>query len=235
MASLRELCKIERGYMDSMANVEAFVENFNAPRDTVRIASRLEHLETLFKEFRDNRAKIEVRQEQDLKLSAEEGKEEQLKKDVEAGNRKTRLDFEDRYFDAKDFLTSHRGNPTAVASSAPPGQIPNSRIHLPVFKIPSFDGCVKEWLSFRDAFQSMIGKMLRFRQVDKFHYLLSVLTKEARTLVESIEVTAANFDVAWQMLEQRFENKKIIARALMDSFLNAEPIKRESYDALGLS
>lgn len=86
MASLRELCKIERGYMDSMANVEAFVENFNAPRDRVRIASRLEHLETLFKEFRNNRAKIETRQEQDLKLSAEEGKEEQLKKDVEAGN-----------------------------------------------------------------------------------------------------------------------------------------------------
>ncbi|XP_062708955.1 uncharacterized protein LOC134288362 [Aedes albopictus] len=232
MASLRELCKIERGYMDSMANVEAFVANFNAPRDTVRIAARLEHLETLFKEFRNNRAKIETRQEQDLKLSAGEDKEEALKQDVEADNKKTRLDFEDRYFDAKDFLTSHRGNLTAAASSAPPGHIPNSRIHLPVFKIPSFDGCVKDWLSFRDAFQSMIGKDASLSPVDKFHYLLSVLTKEARTLVESIEVTAANFDVAWQMLEQRFENKKIIARALMDSFLNAEPIKRESYDAL---
>lgn len=75
MASLRELCKIEHGYLDSMANVEAFVENFNAQRDKGKVASRLEHLERLFKEFRDNRAKVEARQEQDLKLSADaEGK-----------------------------------------------------------------------------------------------------------------------------------------------------------------
>ncbi|XP_065083404.1 uncharacterized protein LOC135705559 [Ochlerotatus camptorhynchus] len=234
MASLRELSKIERGYIDSMANMESFVANFNAQRDQAKIASRLEHVETLFKEFRDNRAKLEARQEQDLALTASaEGKDVHLKKDVESANRKTRLDFENQYFDVKDFLSSHRVIPTAAASSSSqPCQTPTSRVHLPVFKIPSFDGSVKDWLSFRDAFQSMIGKDVSLSPIDKFNYLLSVLTKEARTLVESIEVTANNFEVAWQMLEQRFENKKIIARTLMDSFLNAEMIKRESYDAL---
>lgn len=188
--TLRELTKAERGYFDSLHNVESFVADFDPQRDQSRIASRLEYLETLFKEFRDNRAKVEARQEQDLAASSsgEAVKEVQLTKDMIASNRKTRLDFENRYFDVKDFLVSQRINTTAVASSSssssPPGQIPTSRIHLPVFKIPSFDGSVKDWLSFRDAFQNTIGKDITLSPLEKFNYLLSVLTKEARTLVE---------------------------------------------------
>ncbi|XP_055623266.1 uncharacterized protein LOC129766702 [Toxorhynchites rutilus septentrionalis] len=233
MASLRELTKAERGYIDSLSNLESFIENFVLERDHRRIVSRLEHLEVLFKDFRENRAKIEARQDQDLKLTGSDEKEDQVRKDVDVANRKSRLDFEDRYFDIKDFLMSHRIQPTAVASTPhPPSQTSSSRVHLPVFKIPSFDGSVKDWLGFRDAFQSMIAKDTTLSPIDKFNYLLSVVTREARTLVESIEVTTDNFDVAWEMLEQRFENKKVIARTLMDSFLDAEPIKRESYDAL---
>ncbi|XP_055624551.1 uncharacterized protein LOC129767557 [Toxorhynchites rutilus septentrionalis] len=78
----------------------------------------------------------------------------------------------------------------------------------------------------------MIDKDASLTPVDKFNYLLSVLTKEAKTLVESIEVTVSNYEVAWKMLQERFENKKIIARTLMDGFLDAEPIRRESYDSL---
>lgn len=234
--TLRELTKAERGYLDSLINVESFVANFDPQRDRTRIASRLEHLETLFKEFRENRTKVEARQEQDLAASSsgEAEKDAQVKKDMNTANRKTRLDFENRYFDVKDFLVSQRSNTTAAASSSssPLGHTSYSRVNLPVFKIPPFDGSVKDWLSFRDAFQNTIGKDVSLSPLDKFNYLLSVLTKEARTLVESIEVTAINFDVAWQMLEQRFENKKMISRALMNSFLESEPIKRESYDAL---
>lgn len=58
--TLREVTKAERGHWDSLINVEAFVANFDPQRDRTKIASRLEHLETLFKEFRDNRAKVEA-------------------------------------------------------------------------------------------------------------------------------------------------------------------------------
>ncbi|XP_058828427.1 uncharacterized protein LOC131688257 [Topomyia yanbarensis] len=78
----------------------------------------------------------------------------------------------------------------------------------------------------------MIEKDASLTAIEKFHYLLTVLSKDARTLVESIEVTAANYEVAWTMLQERFENKKIIARTLMDGFLDAEPMRKESYDTL---
>ncbi|XP_058456450.1 uncharacterized protein LOC131433861 [Malaya genurostris] len=97
---------------------------------------------------------------------------------------------------------------------------------------PDCDGSVKDWLSFRDSFQSMIDKDPSLTAVDKFHYLLTVLSKDAKTLVESIEVTTTNYEVAWTMLKDRFENRKIITRTLMDGFLDTDPMKKESYDGL---
>lgn len=237
MASLREMIKIERGLGDSLVNLEQFVSNYNEDRDQLKINSRLDRLEDLFADFRKIRAKIESRQEQDLELVGDlsDPKEKQVKSDVDSSNKITRLEFENRYFDIKDFLQSRLAKPTAVASSSPaslPYQPSASRIHLPVFKIPSFDGNVKDWFSFRDAFQSIIDKKPSLTAVVKFHYLLTVLTKDAKTLVDSIEVTAANYEVAWAMLQERFENKKIIARKLIDGFLDAEPMKKDNFDAL---
>ncbi|XP_055522628.1 uncharacterized protein LOC129716819 [Wyeomyia smithii] len=231
------MIKIERGLDDSLSNLDQFVSGFDKNRDQPKISSRLDRLETLFSEFRTNRAKIESRQEQDLNLKSDtsDPKGKQVKLDVDAANKSNRLSFENRYFDLKDFLLSHPAKPTAVAAPSPvsvPCQPLASRIHLPVFKIPSFDGSVKDWLSFRDAFQSMIDKEPSLTAFDKFNYLLTVLTKDARTLVESIEVTAANYEVAWSMLQERFDNKKIIARTLIDGFLEAEPKRKESFDAL---
>ncbi|XP_058449350.1 uncharacterized protein LOC131429305 [Malaya genurostris] len=237
MASLRELTKIERGLVDSLSNLELFVETYDDEKDKIKISTRLDRLEAVFSEYRKNRAKIETRQEQELSLTTEpaDAKERQVQLEVEASNKKSRVEFENRYFDVKDFLSARHVQPTAAAIPSLPhplGQPITSRIHLPVFKIPSFDGSVKDWLSFRDSFQSMIDKDPSLTAVDKFHYLLTVLSKDAKTLVESIEVTTTNYEVAWTMLKDRFENRKIITRTLMDGFLDTDPMKKESYDGL---
>lgn len=53
------------GFCGLYGQNRGLVVNLQAQRDKVRTGSRLEHLETLFKEFRRNRAKIEAKQEQD--------------------------------------------------------------------------------------------------------------------------------------------------------------------------
>uniref|UniRef100_A0A8D8I7G6 (northern house mosquito) hypothetical protein n=1 Tax=Culex pipiens TaxID=7175 RepID=A0A8D8I7G6_CULPI len=123
MASLRDLFKFERGLFDSLANLEDFVENFDAKRDAARVESRLERLETVFKDFMENRARLESKHEQDLSSASEPKDPEAKEKKQQARetNKVTRLDFENRYLDLKDFLVSKRVKPTAEASSlAPP-------------------------------------------------------------------------------------------------------------------
>ncbi|XP_039450524.1 uncharacterized protein LOC120429521 [Culex pipiens pallens] len=180
----------------------------------------------------ENRARLESKHEQELSSASElkdpEAKEK--KQQARETNKVTRLDFENRYLDLKDFLVPKRVKPTAEASSLapPPCQPLSSRFQLPSFKIQSFDGDLTKWISFRDAFKSVIDKDPSLSCVDKLNYLRSLVQLGASTIVEGVDVNETNFEVAWDLLTLRYENNKLISRALMDT----EPIKRESYEAL---
>ncbi|XP_055633586.1 uncharacterized protein LOC129773936 [Toxorhynchites rutilus septentrionalis] len=69
-------------------------------------------------------------------------------------------------------------------------------------------------------------------QINKFSYLVASLTKDARKVIEAIELTDANYAVAWQLLEKRFNNKKLVVKSYIDSLFAIEPMKRECYESL---
>ncbi|XP_058836070.1 uncharacterized protein LOC131692798 [Topomyia yanbarensis] len=68
--------------------------------------------------------------------------------------------------------------------------------------------------------------------IDKLSYLVASLSKDARKVIESIEHTAANYTVAWHLLERRFDNKKLVVKTYIDSLFSIDPMKRESYESL---
>ncbi|XP_055615223.1 uncharacterized protein LOC129761523 [Toxorhynchites rutilus septentrionalis] len=68
--------------------------------------------------------------------------------------------------------------------------------------------------------------------IDKLSYLVASLSKDARKVIESVEHTAANYTVAWALLEKRFDNKKLIVKTYIDSLFSIEPIKKECYESL---
>jgi diphosphomevalonate decarboxylase len=47
--------------------------------------------------------------------------------------------------------------------------------------------------------------------VQKFHYLTASLKNEANDLVCNLQITNENFLVAWQLVTQRYNNKRLIA------------------------
>ena len=53
------------------------------------------------------------------------------------------------------------------------GSILKRRIKLPEASLSKFDGCYEEWLSFKDAFASMIGSQNDLNNVEKLPYLKS--------------------------------------------------------------
>ncbi|XP_058811251.1 uncharacterized protein LOC131676146 [Topomyia yanbarensis] len=108
----------------------------------------------------------------------------------------------------------------------------SSRIKLPEVKLPSFDGSLTEWLTFRDTFKSLIDSNPQLSDIDKFPYLVASLSKEAKRVVESIEITSANYSVAWDLLKRRFDNKKLVIKTYLDSLFSVEPVRRECYDSL---
>jgi diphosphomevalonate decarboxylase len=47
--------------------------------------------------------------------------------------------------------------------------------------------------------------------VQKFHYLIASLKNEAKDLTSNLQITNENFIVAWQLVTQRYNNKRLIA------------------------
>jgi hypothetical protein len=47
--------------------------------------------------------------------------------------------------------------------------------------------------------------------VQKFHYLIASLNNEAKDLIANLLVTNENSVVAWQLVTQRYNSKRLIA------------------------
>lgn len=60
----------------------------------------------------------------------------------------------------------------------------------------------------------------------------SSLDKDASQVIKSIEVSADIYQNAWQLLEERFENKKILIHNHIRSIFEYPSIKRESHTNL---
>ncbi|XP_024868679.1 uncharacterized protein LOC112452619, partial [Temnothorax curvispinosus] len=100
--------------------------------------------------------------------------------------------------------------------------------HLPPMKLPPFDGKYEEWESFRDRFTSLILNNKDLSNFTRMHYLISCLTDRALDCVKDIRVTADNFDIAWDTLNTRFENKRRLINVHMTALLNLPAVAKES-------
>jgi len=84
----------------------------------------------------------------------------------------------------------------------------HSSLNLPKITLPTFDGSYEKWESFRDRFQSMIIGEASLSNVQRLHHLFSCLKGEAIAAIDHLPLTAENFQVAWQILSSRYENKR---------------------------
>ena len=87
----------------------------------------------------------------------------------------------------------------------------STHIKLPTIALPTFEGDTCSWLHFRDTFEALIVNNTTLSNVQKFHYLIASLKNEAKDLISNLEITNENFLVAWQLVTQSYNNKRLIA------------------------
>jgi len=80
--------------------------------------------------------------------------------------------------------------------------------HFPKNNLPIYDGSLDKWDSFRDRFKSMIIDDSNLKNVDRMHYLSSCFTEETSNALSKLAVTNSNFLIAWDMLINRYQNKR---------------------------
>ncbi|XP_071052868.1 uncharacterized protein [Onthophagus taurus] len=81
---------------------------------------------------------------------------------------------------------------------------------------PAPEQCVK--------LPSLIHNNHAVNDVQKFHYLLSTLTGEARQVIASLEITNTNYDVAWDLVCSRYNNPRILVQNHIKALFKIERI-----------
>lgn len=91
---------------------------------------------------------------------------------------------------------------------------------LPIIELPKFSGQFEKWLEFRDLYVSLVHKSLHLDPIEKFQYLKASLEGPASHCIQAITICSENYQLAWDILCQRFENKRLIVHNHIKSLFN---------------
>lgn len=205
----------------SLTRFTTFVQNFDDNKRILELQTRLDKVEALWHEFETIQAQIELLDDTELQ-------------------RKERYLFEDNFFDivslSKEIILERKQKEVSLTneySSLLFNSNSNTRnIHLPTLSLPTFYGDYDKWLHFRDTFKTLVHNDVSLNDVTKFHYLLSCLKGNAEQVLRSLDVSEANYNIAWELLNERFENKAVIIRNHVKALFQWPSILKESHTLL---
>ena len=90
--------------------------------------------------------------------------------------------------------------------------------------MPSFDGSYTKWKQFEELFTQMVASQ-QIGGTQKIIYLKQNLTGEAAKLIQHISVTEDNFAVAWKILQDRYNNNRLIFGAILQNIMKMDSAK----------
>ncbi|XP_062535396.1 uncharacterized protein LOC134204615 [Armigeres subalbatus] len=147
-----------------------------------------------------------------------------------------RKDFSVRFYKMKAFLMDQLKQlqePTPIldrsfhaGESSVGGSLDHAR--LPQIRLQVFNGDINEWLSFRDLFTSLIHWRTDLPEIEKFHYLKGCLQGEPKGLIDPIQITKTNYQVAWNLLVERYSNSKQLKKRQVQILFDLPVLARES-------
>lgn len=102
------------------------------------------------------------------------------------------------------------------------------RLQLSRIALPKFSGKFTEWENFRGIFESLVAANDSLSNTQKLHYLKASVTDEAALLINNIQISNVNYEAAWQLLVDEYDNSYAIIHAHIRAFseLSAENRKR---------
>ncbi|XP_029659125.1 uncharacterized protein LOC115233057 [Formica exsecta] len=143
---------------------------------------------------------------------------------------------EDVYHEAADYLADVIGKFTRCDSNAASSVSDVSSrelssavsLQLPRILLPKFSGNFAEWENFRGIFESLVASKESLSNTQKLHYLKASVTGEAAVLINHVKIADTNYDGAWKLLIEEYDNQNAIIHAHINAFAVLPIMKTES-------
>lgn len=82
--------------------------------------------------------------------------------------------------------------------------------------------------TFRDQFLAMVHNNVTFDNATRFYYLNQFLDVEPARVIAGIPQTGDNYHGAWEHLNERYENVRVLLDAHFKKFFDLAPLRNES-------
>ncbi|XP_026746972.1 uncharacterized protein LOC113508216 [Trichoplusia ni] len=213
---IRDLVKKRGSLKGKFTLFSKFVQSLEASNPTeiqkTELDERLKKIEVVFDQF------CSIQDDIDLYVSGS-----QIDKELQE-----RESFENQYYAIvakskcilKESSTVHSDNNNCKSHA--------HGIKLPTITLPNFDGSYDQWLEFRDTFLSLVHSSKTLDNIQKFHYLRSVLSGNALQVIKALEFSAQNYIVAWDLLENRYNNSRLLVHNHVKALFTVQAINKES-------
>ncbi|XP_065077563.1 uncharacterized protein LOC135700834 [Ochlerotatus camptorhynchus] len=206
----------------SFDDISSFIQKFSDETTATQVEVRLSKIEELWERFSENL--VELKSQDDFE-------------DEEGYYAKLRKQLSDRYYESKTFLLDKSKllrEPSELEKSThePKMQGVVDHVRLPQINLQTFSGDIDDWLSFRDLFTSLIHWRTDLPEVEKLHYLKGCLQGEPKSLIDSLKITKANYQIAWDTLLKRYNNNKLLKKKQVQSLLKLPTLSKESVSEL---
>lgn len=146
-----------------------------------------------------------------------------------------RSGFELLYFSVKAAYDSRFISiETSTNANISQGTQPSSNVKLPKIKLHHFDGNLKTWPTFIDLYKSLIHQNISLSKIEKFQYLISSLSGEPLSLIKTLPLTEDNYETAYRSLENRYQNKRLLATTYWKEIVNFPKVVSDSSQDLRL-
>ena len=98
-------------------------------------------------------------------------------------------------------------------------------LRLPIAELPTFDGHYNQWLSYKNAFLSMVDSRKDIDDTVKFLYLRNSLRGDALRKIAVYDIRGENYARAWHTLGFNYERKRVLVSKHVDAILGIQPVK----------
>lgn len=93
-------------------------------------------------------------------------------------------------------------------------------VRIPKAEIPEFDGKITTWKAFRELYDDLVHNSAAMSTSVKIHILETHVKIDAAKLVSHIPPTIENYETCYQILCNRYENKRDVTSKLIDTLLS---------------
>ena len=96
-------------------------------------------------------------------------------------------------------------------------------VKLPKLDMLTFSGDKLKWSEFWDAFENAVHNKKKMSNIEKFNYLKSWVSGEARSAIQGLTLSNENYGVVIDLLKERFGNEQEIVDLHYNQMMNLYP------------